>query len=57
MSTFIVKCTDLVATPSDTALAFKSVAHVRNPDLFGESLGDLLLAIGLAWEITKLGIH
>ncbi len=57
VTTFIVKHTDFVATPSDTALGFKHVAHVGNPHLFCQSLGDLLLAVRLPRKITEVGIH
>jgi hypothetical protein len=54
VSTFVVKYTDLVATPSDTTFAFKDVSHVGNPYLFGEGFGDLLFAIWFSGEIAKL---
>jgi len=54
VSTFVVKHTDLVATPSDTTFAFKDVSHVGNPYLFGEGFGDLLFAIRFSGEIAKL---
>jgi len=57
MTTLVIKRINFVATPPDPTLALKDVSHVGNPDLFRESLWDLLLAIGFARKIAKLWVH
>lgn len=57
MPAFVIKRTDFVATPANSAFAFKDMAHVRNPHLFRKGFGNLLFAIGLSGQIAKLCVH
>ena len=45
MAAFVVEHRDAIRTPRDAALALEPVAEDSDPDLLGESLGDLLLFI------------
>ena len=40
VSTLEIKCTDDIFAPHNSALALESMAHMLNPNLLAECLGD-----------------